>query len=67
MTSGPILVSAERIAAFDAEQSRLLAFVEFFHDNRQVHVPDFWEWDRHHNPNAFGVQTSSSPSQEAHS
>jgi hypothetical protein len=67
MTSGPILVSAERIAAFDAEQSRLLAFVEFFHDNRQVHVPDFWEWERHHNPNAFGVQTSSSPSQEAHS
>jgi hypothetical protein len=65
MTSGPLLVSAEWIAAFDAEESRLLALAEFFNKDPQAHVPDFWEWDSRFNPSRFDANARSGDAQEA--
>ncbi|MGE3312799.1 MAG: hypothetical protein AB7O66_22750, partial [Limisphaerales bacterium] len=42
MTGGLFLASADTLARFDSETSRLLAFAEAFSDQ----VPDFWGWDR---------------------
>ena len=64
MTGGPILVSAERLAEFETEESRLLALPEFFFKDPQVHVPGFWEWDARINPNRFGTVTASGALQE---
>jgi hypothetical protein len=58
MTGGPLLVSAERFAGFETEESRLLALAEFFHKHPQVHVPSFWEWDARLNPSRFGAAAS---------
>jgi hypothetical protein len=64
MTGGPLLVSAERLAGFESEESRLLALAEFFSKDPQVHVPSFWEWDARINPNRFGTATASGALQE---
>jgi hypothetical protein len=66
MTNGPLLVSADWIAVFDTEESRLLALAEFFGKNPHAHVPDFWEWDARFNPGKFGANTASAASQEAY-
>ena len=41
MTGGLFLASADTVARFDSETSRLLAFAEAFADK----VPDFWRWE----------------------
>jgi hypothetical protein len=41
MSGGLFLASADTLARFDSETSRLLAFAEAFGDR----VPDFWRWD----------------------
>lgn len=41
MTGGLFLASADTLARFDSETSRLLAFAEAFADR----VPDFWRWE----------------------
>ena len=64
MTGGPILVSAERLAEFETEESRLLALAEFFSKDPQLHVPGFWEWDARINPSRFGTATASGALQE---
>lgn len=64
MTGGPILVSAERLAEFETEESRLLALAEFFCKDPQVHVPGFWEWDARINPSRFGAVAPSGALQE---
>jgi len=64
MTGGPILVSAERLAEFETEESRLLALAEFFCKDPHVHVPGFWEWDARINPCRFGTATAFGALQE---
>jgi hypothetical protein len=64
LTGGRFLVSAERLAGFESEESRLLALAEFFSKGPQVHVPTFWEWDARINPNRFGAAAASSALQE---
>jgi hypothetical protein len=44
MTGGLFLASAETLARFDGEESRLLAFAEFFRDRREHPVLDFEAW-----------------------
>lgn len=41
MTGGLFLASADTLARFDSDTSRLLAFAEAFVDR----VPDFWRWE----------------------
>ena len=48
----------ERILeVFDREGQILLRLSQFFKDNPDIHIPDFWEWDSTHNPNSFGKKS----------
>lgn len=58
MTGGLFLATADTIARFDGEASRLAAFAEFFREHPQHPVLDFWEWDARHNPRRFGAVTT---------
>ncbi len=42
------------LQVFDSEGQIMLRLTEFFTDDPDIHIPDFWEWDRTHNPYAFG-------------
>ena len=53
MTGGVLLVSAEVLARFDSEPSRLAAFAEFFQNHAQCPVLNFWQWDERLNPQRF--------------
>ena len=68
MNGGLFLASADTLAKFDSERSRLHGFAEFFHRHAQQPVLDFWEWDARLNPRRFGSGTPSRPagSEEAH-
>ena len=55
MTRGLFLFSAETLARFDGEASRLAGFAEFFHNHPQCPVLDFWQWDERLNPQRFGT------------
>jgi hypothetical protein len=66
MTNGPVLVSAERLAQFESEESRLLALADFSRKHPQVHVPGFWEWDARINPSRFGSNAAGRITQETH-
>ncbi len=57
MTGGLFLFSAETLARFDGESSRLAGFAEFFHNHPQCPVLDFWQWDERVNPQRFGAAT----------
>ena len=46
MTGGLFLASADTLARFDAEESRLAAFAEFFRNDPGHPVPDFEQWAR---------------------
>ena len=43
----------KRLKIFDARCQRIESMVEFFKDDPNVHIPDFWEWDSTQNPNSF--------------
>ena len=61
------LISAETLAKFESERSRLLGFAEFFHRHPQHPVLDFWEWDGRLNPQRFGSGVENQAGlQEAH-
>ncbi|MBI5386445.1 MAG: hypothetical protein HZA90_17375 [Verrucomicrobia bacterium] len=61
------LISAETLAKFESERSRLLGFAEFFHRHPQHPVLDFWEWDGRLNPQRFGSGVENKAGlQEAH-
>ena len=68
MTGGLVLVSAETLAKFDGERSRLLSLADFLAKHPQHPVLDFWEWDRRLNPHHFGSNKPGNPGglQEAH-
>ena len=53
MTSGPFLASAERLARWESEESRILDFAAFFQGNPQKPVLTYWEWDARMNPLGF--------------
>lgn len=55
MTGGLFLFSAETLARFDGESSRLAGFAEFFHNHPQCPVLDSWQWDERLNPQRFGT------------
>jgi hypothetical protein len=55
MSGGVMLVSAEVLARFDGETSRLAGFAEYFHNHAQCPVLDFWQWDERLNPQRFGT------------
>jgi hypothetical protein len=63
LTSGPFLPSAERLAQLDSEPNRLRELALFFKDHPEKPVFDFWDWDRHFNPEKF--MPKSNISQEA--
>ena len=42
------------LRVFDSEGQIILRLTQFFKDNPDIHIPDFWEWDGTHNPNSFG-------------
>jgi hypothetical protein len=65
MNGGVFLASAETLARFDSEASRLRSFAEFFQRHPQCPVPDFWAWDAQHNPHGLGRKPGSTPSSEA--
>ncbi len=46
MTGGLFVASADTLARFDSDQSRLEAFAEFFQNHPEWPVPDFWQWNR---------------------
>ena len=52
MTGGLFHATPETLAKFDHEDSRLLAFAEFFHHHPQLPVLDFEQWDKQRNPSA---------------
>jgi len=67
LLGGLFLASAETLARFDSERSRLLGFAEFFHRHPEHPVLDFWEWDARLNPQGFGGGgMNASRLQEAH-
>ena len=66
MTSGPFLASAERLARFENEESRLLDFASFFQEHPQKPVLGFWEWDARLNPRPFGHDADIIALQESH-
>ena len=49
MTGGLFEAAPETLAKFDTEESRLLAFAEFFHHQPHPPVLDFEEWDNQRN------------------
>ena len=68
MTGGMILVSAEVLAGFDSERSRLLGLADFLGRHPPHRLLDFWGWDERRNPQRFGSGNPSRPagSEEAH-
>jgi len=46
MTGGLFLASADTLACFDSEESRLTAFAEFFRNDPRHPVPDLDQWAR---------------------
>lgn len=65
MNGGLFLATAETIARFESDASRLATFAEFFHKHPQHPVPDFWEWDARHNPRRLGAPNTTT-FQETH-
>ena len=41
------------LEVFEREGQIVLRLVEFFKDDPDIHIPDFWEWDAQHNRNSF--------------
>ena len=62
-TTGIMKVPKSWLERFDSEESRLLAFAEYFAHHPEHRIPDFWEWDSTVNPQRFGTGISG----EAHS
>ena len=62
MNGGLFLASADTLAKFESERSRLLCFAEFLHRHPEHPVLDFWEWDARLNPQRFGSGHPSRPS-----
>jgi len=60
MNGGLFLASANTLARFDSEESRLQAFADFFHDHPQCPVPDLWQWDKKRNSLANTVGNTAS-------
>jgi hypothetical protein len=56
MTGGLFLASAETLARFDSEASRLEALAEFCQRRPGHGVLGFWEWDAQQNPHRFRPQ-----------
>ena len=42
-----------QLRTFDSEGAVLLRLQRFFQEDPDIYIPDFWEWDEHHNPNKF--------------
>ena len=61
MTGGLLLASADTLAKFDSERSRLLCLAEFLHRHPRYPVLDFWEWDAQLNPQRFGSDQPNRP------
>ena len=41
------------LKVFDRKVQELIRFIEFFQDDPDLQIPDFWEWDEKDNPNSF--------------
>ncbi len=42
------------LQVFNSERQVIFRLTQFFKNDRNIHIPDFWEWDSTHNPNCFG-------------
>ncbi len=66
MSGGLFLASAETLAKFDEEGSRLQAFAEFFLGHPQSPIPDFWQWDERNHPRPLASIPQEVGFKEAH-
>ncbi len=41
------------LRVFDSEGQSILRLTQFFQDDPDIHIPDFWEWDCQENPHPF--------------
>ncbi len=41
------------LRVFDSEGQSILRLTQFFRDDPDIHIPDFWEWDCQDNPHRF--------------
>ncbi len=41
------------LRVFDSEGQSILRLTQFFQDDPDIHIPDFWEWDCQDNPHRF--------------
>jgi hypothetical protein len=55
MSGGLFLASADTLARFDSEESRLEGFADHFQAHPQSRVLSFWEWDAGQNPHRFAA------------
>jgi hypothetical protein len=56
MTMGPFVASADRIARFESDESRLLDLAAFFKDHPTKPVFNFWQWDARLNSKPFVLE-----------
>ena len=45
----------KRLKIFDSRCERIESMVDFFKDDPNIQIPDFWQWDSTQNPNSFRV------------
>ena len=41
------------LRVFDSEGQSILRLTQFFQDDPDIHIPDFWQWDCQENPHRF--------------
>ena len=44
------------LRVFDSEGQSILRLTQFFQDDPDIHIPDFWEWDCQENPHRFTTE-----------
>ena len=44
------------LRVFDSEGQSILRLTQFFQDDPDIHIPDFWEWDCQDNPHRFTTE-----------
>ncbi len=44
------------LRVFDSEGQSILRLTQFFQDDPDIHIPDFWQWDCQENPHRFTTE-----------
>lgn len=47
-----------QLECFDKSSQMVKRVVDFFKDDPDINIPDFWEWDKTYNPKPFSYHTS---------